>query len=348
MQGRSVVLWDRDAPARHASARAGGILVSRAVAASEVPGRMFYTRSIASWPQWMARIADASGHPLELTRGGDWALFAHSGRAEAFARRLRAESDRAGWEEVDRLPPRLQELVADRPWRMFHFPDEACLDPVPVLAALQVAVARSGGRLAYGLGEVRVARDGEGFCLRASGRELRCASLVVAAGPWSAGVLSGLGWDVQTRPVRGQIALVPALHSLDCMVHLEDQFYAVPRNGCTLLGATSEVGQWEEETSADGLGWLQERLRKVFPRLDLANAQRVWAGIRPRTLDRVPHLGWLEPGRLLVASGHYRSGISMAPLTGQVVGELFQGGSAGSDVLDLDPLRPRAGYKRQD
>jgi len=348
LQGHSVALWDRDEPASHASARAGGILVSRAVTDSQVPGRMFYTRSIAAWPEWLERIANASGMPLSLTRGGDWALFAHSGRAEAFADRLRRESDALRWQEQEHLPAQLRGLVADRPWRVFHFPDEACLDPVPVLAGLQVAAARAGVRLDYGLQGVSVTRDGEGFCLEASGRRLHCATLVMAAGPWSGQILSGLGWQARTQAVRGQIALVPALHPMDCMVHLEDQFYAVPRNGFTLLGATSEVGQWEEETTKEGLAWLQERIRKVFPGVDLSGAHRVWAGIRPRTLDRVPHLGWLEPGSLAVASGHYRSGISMAPLTGEVVGDLFRGISPGEDLRGLDPLRPKAGYERRD
>ena len=85
---------------------------------------------------------------------------------------------------------------------------------------------------------------------------------------------------------------------------------------------------------------------ELFPRLDLAAATRVWAGLRPRTRDRVPHLGWLEKGRLLVASGHYRSGISMAPRNGEVVVDLVLGNDPPDDVRGLDPLRPTGGYKR--
>ncbi len=130
------------------------------------------------------------------------------------------------------------------------------------------------------------------------------------------------------------------------MLHLEDGCYAVPRHGMTLLGATSEVAQWAEETTPEGMEQLQKRMQTVFPGLDLAQATMTWAGIRPRTRDRVPHLGWLEPHRLLVASGHYRSGISMAPLSGEMIADLVGGRSPPASARDLEPLRPIGGYRK--
>jgi glycine oxidase len=144
------------------------------------------------------------------------------------------------------------------------------------------------------------------------------------------------------------LALVPRLHGLEAMVHLEDTFYAVPRGDRTLVGATVEHGQWDETTTTPGLDELQTRMRILFPRLDLSLADFVWAGIRPRTRDRVPHLGWLEPGRLLVASGHYRSGISMAARNGEVVADLVEGKAVADDVSCLSPLRRGGGYRRME
>ena len=156
-----------------------------------------------------------------------------------------------------------------------------------------------------------------------------------------------MGWKVETAPVRGQIALVPALYPGLSMLHLEDACYAVPRHGQTLIGATSEVGKWREETSEEGMESLQGRMRLLLPGLDLSGATSTWAGIRPRTRDRVPHLGWLEPGRLLVASGHYRSGISMAPLSGETVAALVGERPVEISARELDPLRPVAGYRSE-
>jgi glycine oxidase len=329
----------------HASAKAGGILVRRAVVRSTERGRMFYTRSIDAWPRWRRDLERESGLEIPLWKGGDHCFFAHEGRARSFAARLAQESSSTGWEELREAPAFLAGLLDERPWRIFRFPEEMCLDPNRALAALLEGCRRLGVELRYDAGFGCPARTTDGWKVRAGAEHLESDLLVVAAGPWSARVLQGLGWQARTVGVRGQIALLPEVYPGHSMVHLEDSCYCVPRDGCTLLGATSEVGQWQEETTREGLSWLQARMRKLFPQLDLSIATRTWAGIRPRSADRVPHLGWLEPGRLLVASGHYRSGISMAPLTGSVVAQLARGDLPDAPVLDLDPLRPGAGYR---
>jgi len=344
--GWKVRLFDPDGPASHASAKAGGILVRRAVVRSDEPGRMFYTRSIDLWPEWSRRVAEESGIGIPLWEGGDLCVFSHPGRAEAFARRLERESSPGQWHELVQMPSFLRDAVARRPWRIFHFPQEMCLDPGIALDSLREACLRSGVDLHYGASGPGLCRDGEGWCIEVGGGRSFADIALVAAGPWSGGILERLGWKAPLAAVRGQIALLPALYPGLSMLHLEDGCYAVPRHGRTLIGATSEVGQWDESTTPAGMEQLERRMSQLFPGLDLARAIRTWAGIRPRTRDRVPHLGWLEEGRLLVASGHYRSGISMAPLTAQVLVELVSGAPAVPEAADLDPRRPSAGYSR--
>lgn len=343
--GWKVRLFDPDEPASHASARAGGILVRRAVVRSCEPGRMFYSHSIELWPQWSRQVAKESGIAIPLWEGGDLCVFSHPGRAEAFARRLESESSPGDWQELAQLPAFLRGVVAERPWRIFRFPREMCLDPGIALESLRLACRRSGVDLHYGAGGAGLCRDGEGWRLETGTETFLADVALVAAGPWSGGILEPLGWKARLAAVRGQIALLPALYPGLSMIHLEDGCYAVPRHGQTLIGATSEVGQWEEETTPEGLGGLERRMSLLFPGLDLTRAVRRWAGIRPRTRDRVPHLGWLEEGRLLVASGHYRSGISMAPLTAQVVVDLVSGKRPMGGALDLDPHRSGSGYR---
>lgn len=346
LEGDRVLLLDRHGLGQHASGRAGGILVRRGVRRSDEPGRMFYTRSIDAWPEWIAEVSRESGLEVPLWEGGDLCLFAHRGRAERFAARLGKESGPGDWEELSEAPAYLRGVLAGRGWRIFHFPREMCLDPHQALEALVASCARAGVQLRPDCPPFEVERDGLGWRVRLGSETIAADVLVVAAGPWSGEVLGRLGWEVDSAPVRGQIALVPALYPGLSMLHLEDGCYAVPRHGQTLIGATSEVGQWEERTTERGLSDLERRMRVLFPALDLSLATRSWAGIRPRTRDRVPHLGWLEPDRLLVASGHYRSGISMAPLSGEVIADLVAGRPAHASAKDLDPLRQRAGYRR--
>jgi len=345
-RGLKVAVLERDVPGSHASLAAAGILVSRGVVRSEVAGRMFYTRSLEAYAEWTDALAKESGEAVPLRAGDDWCLFRQGDRADRFRQRLERESDASRWEETPTLPAGLRHAVSDRAWRIFRFPDERWCVPDDLMRALLGATLAAGAKVLGDCGEVRIADvDGIWQVDTAKGR-FEAPVAVAAAGPWTGRILSGLGWTANLVPVRGQLALFPRLHDLEAMVHLEDTFYAVPRGEFTLVGATVEHGEWLETTTEKGLAELQSRLKTVFPDLDLAKASKVWAGLRPRSRDRVPHLGWLEPGRLLVASGHYRSGISMAPRNGQVVADLVTGGQLPSDALDLDPLRKSGGYRR--
>jgi glycine oxidase len=345
LRGWKPLVLERDRAGSHASSAAAGILVSRAVVRSQVPGRMFYTRSLEAYPRWVEELSRESGLPVRLEEGDDWCLFPQGSRAERFRERLERESDPERWEETDTLPPGLDRAARRRDWRVFHFPGERWIRPRELMASLVVAARKAGARIMEGTGPLRLFRDGEGWAIEVAGTRLRAGFAVVAAGPWSGEVLAELGWKADLVPVRGQLARVPALHGLSAMVHLEDVFYAIPRDGFSVVGATAEHGVIEEGVTAQGLDDLQTRLGQVFPDLDLSKAVETWSGIRPRTRDRVPHVGRLEPG-LYLASGHYRSGISMAPRTGSVIADSLDGISLESDAMELSPLRSPGGWRR--
>lgn len=346
LQGRSTIVLERDVATSHASAAAAGLLVSRAVRSSTVAGRMFYTRSLEAYPRWIADLERESGLRIPLAEGDDWCFFCPCSRADRFRDRLERESDPDSWQETDRLPAGLSEHVSSRPWRVFRFAHERWVKPSDLLPALRSSALRAGAQLLEGVGIPTVTRTaGGGWSVSTQDRTIACRDLVVAAGPWSGGVLETLGWSANLVPVRGQMVLVPRLHGLEALVHLEDSFYVVPRGDHSVVGATSEHGVWEETTTDAGLQDLLGRIGLLFPGFDPSLAVDRWAGIRPRTRDRVPHLGWLEPG-LMVASGHYRSGISMAPLTGQVASDLLADRKPSHDLADLDPHRRPGGYRR--
>jgi glycine oxidase len=345
LRGWRPLVLERDRAGSHASAAAAGILVSRGTVRSRAPGRMFYARSLEAYPEWVAALSRESSLPVGLDEGDDWCFFCHGGRADRFRYRLETESDPSRWEEAETAPPALAGLLRDRPWRIFRFPGERWIRPAELMAALLESVRLSGTRVLEHSGPVRLERGGEGWTATCAHGAFRASNAVVAAGPWTDSVLESAGWKANLVPVRGQLARIPALHGLPSMVHLEDVFYVVPRGEWSVVGATMEHGVFAENTTPEGIADLQTRLRQLLPGLDLSTAVESWAGIRPRTRDRVPHVGRLEPG-LHVASGHYRSGISMAPRTGAVIADLLDGTALEPDALDLDPLRPHGGWRR--
>lgn len=346
LQGRRVLVLERDRTGTHASRAAAGLLVSRGVVRSEVPGRMFYTRSLELYPRWVAELERESGIAVPVSEGDDWCFFCPCERGDRFHERLVRESDPDRWEEVDVLPPELDRAVARGRFRAFRFRGERWTRAAELLGALRRSAERAGAVVVEDVGEAVATRlPGGGFHVASGWLEIDAATIAVAAGAWSGQILSQLGWTANLVPVRGQVALVPRLHDLDALVHLEDAFYVVPRGEFSLVGATSEHGVWDETTTEEGMAELARRVGSLFPGFDPGKAADRWAGIRPRSRDRVPHLGWLEPG-LLVASGHYRSGISMAPLTGIVAADLLAGREPSEPIPDLDPLRRPGGYRR--
>jgi len=343
LRGYRPVVVERDRVASHASTAAAGILAARGVVRSNVPGRMFYTRSLAAYPRWVERLERESGEAIHLAEGEDWCLFPHGGHADRFRQRLELESDPELWEESAGPAPWPGAPGLDA-FRVFRFFRERWLSPARLMNALVGATLRAGAVVMEHCGAVEVRREGMGWRVRTSQGDFTADLAVVAAGPWSGQVLEGLGWRANLVAVRGQLALMPLLHPLPAMVHLADKWYVVPRDGYSVVGATVEHGCWEEETTPEGMADLRTALQPLFAGLDLDRAVRTWSGIRPRTRDRVPHVGWLERG-LFLASGHYRSGISMAPRTAGLVAAYLDGDPIPDDARDLSPLRTKGGWK---
>ena len=339
LRGRKVVVLERDRVGAHASTAAAGILTSRGSRESGRSGRNFYLRSLQAYPEWIGTLASESGGTLALEEGDDWCVFPSGGGADRFRSTLETESVTGSWREVEALPSEMGAPFSPRSMRAFRIRGERWIDPKLLFHALLESALRLGVQVVEGCGPVGIDRDGGGWRLETPSRRYLVPLLVVSAGPWTSDLLRPLGWSTTCIPVRGQLALVPALHPVAAMVHIEDMCYVVPRRGWSVVGATMEHGSRVEEVTRSGLKDLAERISWLFPHLDLARASRTWSGIRPRSRDRNPHLGWLEPG-LFLASGHFRSGISMAPRTGMVAASMIEGAAAPEDAIALAPLRP--------
>jgi len=112
--------------------------------------------------------------------------------------------------------------------------------------------------------------------------------------------------------------------------------YLVPRrDGRILAGSTVEHVGFDRSVTPGGLAQIGAAVARMTPALARARIERTWAGLRPDTPDHLPVLGEVRPG-LLAATGHFRSGVMLAPVTGEIVLELLRGGSQ----RDLSPFLP--------
>ena len=144
--------------------------------------------------------------------------------------------------------------------------------------------------------------------------------MIVAAGAWS-GAIDGVPAGLTVRPVKGQILAFDNAPALVRHVMFREDVYLVPRlSGECLFGATVEDGVADRDVTLEGLGWLLEQAFETAPGLAGLRFLRAWAGLRPATEDGLPVVGpWPGAPGLLVATGHYRSGILFTPVTARLI-----------------------------
>ena len=356
-RGLRTVVLERDRLAGAATHVAAGMLAPISEARSGERELLALNRaSLASYPAFVAELAEASGRDPGFARCGTLAVARDRDEAEALEREL-AEREALGL-PVERLlasEARRREPALSPTLRLaLDVPDDHAIDPRALSAALVVAVERAGGVLREGAEVARVALDdaGErvvGVELRASGQPtdrawepvadtvpttgaaelIHADRVVIAAGAW-AGALDGLPAHarVPVRPVKGQIMRLrdPAGPGLLTRVLRMQPGYLVPRgDGRYVLGATMEEQGFDTAPTAGGIFELLRDAIELVPGVSELQVEEVAAGLRPGTPDNAPVLGAGALHGLQWAAGCFRHGILLAPLVGDVLAATLVG-----------------------
>ncbi len=157
---------------------------------------------------------------------------------------------------------------------------------------------------------------------------------ILAAGCWSRALAASLGMELPLEPCHGQIMELEANEELPHVVRA-GMHYLVPRSARRVLaGTTAEYVGYNKAVTAGGMHSILEGISRIAPMVKGFRFLRAWAGLRPDTRDHLPVLGTGELEGLVFATGHFRNGILLAPITAQVISELVLTGSA-SQPLDL-------------
>jgi glycine oxidase len=165
--------------------------------------------------------------------------------------------------------------------------------------------------------------------------------LMITAGAWCNSLLTLIGMKGPFVPVKGQISVIPKFYEGNFMMHWNKNLYMVPRGNVLLAGSTTEPHIWDEEPVPAESENLQRLLKLRFPGIDTQPLDE-WAGIRPRTKDRLPLMGTIDKAGLIsICSGHYKSGIMMAPLSAKCMSALINGDSSPLPPESFDPHRKK-------
>ena len=229
----------------------------------------------------------------------------------------------------------------------YYLPDRAQIRNPRHLKALASSLGGRGVDLRPGSAVVGFeSKAGRVTAVRTEGGSIPCAMAVVASGAWSSGVLARLGVRVETPPLKGQIVLLKADRPLLRRIVEHGKNYLVPRDdGRVLVGATEEEAGFDTRTTPEALRDLLAEAHHLCPVLGGAEVERSWAGLRPGSVDSKPYLGF-APGltNVIVATGHKRAGLQLAPATAEVIADLVMGRTPRVDLtpfrLDREPGEP--------
>jgi glycine oxidase len=340
--GLRVGVFDRQEPGQEASWASAGILSP----APENPGMIAMVEmgkaSFARYPEFVARVEEISGMSTGFRPKGTLeALFSHDTKAELstiiavhHGLELKAEPLRA--EDARELEPALSEEVEAAVLR----PEEASIDNRALTAAVLEAAQRSGAEIFSGCGARAVRHEGnrcKGLVLQ--NEKIEAQLTIIAAGCFSAAI-EGVAPYAPVRPAKGQMV---ALRGDDLKIERvlwSEKIYLVPRNdGRILAGATVEHAGFDKRVTAGGIEKILSAAIELAPGLKNARIEETWAGLRPDTPDHMPILGPTDTDGLLMATGHFRSGILLTPITARLMREWITEQRVSVDWERFSPMR---------
>jgi glycine oxidase len=293
--------------------------------------------SAEMFPRFVAELEEATGVSTGFDRCGALHVALDRDEAEQLRRSHRIQAE-LGLEAEWLTPRRCRELepgLAPSNAGGVHVPGEASVDPRALCAALLAGLDRSGAEVRSRAEVVEALISGgrlDGVRLK-SGEQLRAANVVLANGAW-AGVSQWLPAEARppVRPVKGQIlALRGAAENPVCeRIVASERIYVVPRgDGRLIVGATVEERGFDTTVTAGGVHELLREAYRLLPEIAELELLECGAGVRPGTPDNLPLIGPGAIEGLLLATGHYRNGVLLAPLTADRVVASLSGAEVG-------------------
>jgi glycine oxidase len=344
------VLFDRQEPGREASWAAAGMLSPAPHVPEDAALTPLGNESLRIYPDFVARIEDASGVPTHFERDGALELFFGEG-SEIECERSIAENVRLGVRcEAVRLEQarELERSMNPRVRAAMWFPEEATIEPRQLMDSLLTAAQRGGVEVRANSAVTNLICEGGRCCgVVTDGEKIQAKHVIVAAGCFCPTITedkSGRNETLEryapTHPVRGQMIALHAPGTRLRRVLRSKGSYVVPRqDGRIVAGSTLENVGFEKNVSTDGVRKIFESARELVPSLEGAEIIETWAGLRPGTPDGLPILGATEVEGLLIATGHYRNGILLAPITAKLIREWITRGKTEFDAAGFSPMR---------
>jgi glycine oxidase len=342
-----ICLIERASVGHEASFAAAGMLAPQAEANSQDDFFRLASRSRDLYAEFAASLHEETGIDVELdTTGTLYLALTYNDLVDI---EKRYEWQTAAGLAVEKLTQaetqQLEPCISSSVLAALRFPLDVQVENRRLLSALTNSVAKLGVSMLTGTSveslniekdRIKGVQTSRGF--------ISCPVVVVAAGTWSSFIPFAPHSQkpaLVIEPVRGQMISFDARPQLTHHVIYSPRGYIVPRrDGRLLAGSTSEHAGFAQQVTAGGMSTILKSAQEIAPAVNALPIVDTWAGLRPRAPDSLPVLGPCdEIGGLFYATGHYRNGILLAPVTGELIAEAVVAGVTSPLLGPFSPSR---------
>jgi glycine oxidase len=327
-KGAEVAVLERGQPGREASHAAAGML---AFCDPDTHPLLqdFCFASARLYPEYVKAVEADSGMDADFRRDGTIAFLTVD------------EAERCTGQELTPGQVRDMEPLIQAPkMRAFHLPEQS-VDNRALVSGLLAACERRGVELQANTEVTKIdVEAGRTRGISTATSTLLASAVVNCAGAWAARVEPQI---LPTRPRKGQMLAVSGTdprRPLLRHVIRTPEIYLVPRSdGRIVIGATVEDAGYDKHVNPAAIRKLHDAGAGVLPELAHVGVREAWAGLRPGSPDDLPIIGATAVPGYFAATGHFRNGILLAPITAKVVAEMVRGEAPSFDLVAFSPRR---------
>lgn len=332
---KSVLLLDRSSIGQGTSRAAAGMLTPLSEADDQGP---FFQLSCKSHAMYDGFVRDLELETkVDCGYSRDGLITLASTEEDAAALRCRCEWQKKAGFDVELIDTavvhKLEPLVTAPITAALFLPGDRSVAPRLLVSALRESCLRRGVEIRQGLpvDEIRP------HAIRAGGFTFEAEAIVIASGVWSSD-LKGLNPPIPVFPRKGQIlSLRMPAGAFRRMIRWKSSYFVPRPAGELVVGATNEDAGFDISNTPAGLGRLLNEAQHISSHIGPYSILETWSGLRPATPDSLPILGPSSIPGVFYATGHYRNGILLAPVTAAIIRDFIE---KGETDLPVEPYLP--------
>jgi glycine oxidase len=326
----SVLVLEKGTINQKASKAAAGMLAVQAEVKEKGPLFEIARKSRNMFQSLQQDLLERTGIDIELIDQGMLNIALTEEKAEtlqsmiSFQQTLGEEASWLSAKEASTLEPALSNQVVGA---MYAPNDGQVSAPKLANSFAQAAIALGSKVLEHSEVTNILAKEGKVVGVETQTESFFSDKVIVTTGAWTKQVLQSTGLSIPVFPVKGECFSVVTNNPLLTKTIFTEECYIVPkRENRIIVGATMVPNSFDEKVSPQGINTILNKALRLVPELKFAEWEKVWAGIRPQTEDELPFIGEHPFTKgLYVSSGHYRNGILLSPITGEIMANMIQG-----------------------